>query len=181
MQCRALHEGAVSSRNHVSWRRNRVSVKCQCPRYLTGALPCRRRSARPADRPARPAMNRLRRPCSSPASFPGRCPARGEQFAEDGRNGSRLGGYLRQFGHLCHADGARPAVRRPAVHPSGGAPAGRNGPLSGRFRPSGRAGCAGPEGSGRFLPRVRDPVRTRLRNPPVSPVANKPQIWNPAT
>ena len=150
MQCRALHEGAVSSRNHVSWRRNRVSVKCQCPRYLTGALPCRRRSARPA-------MNRLRRPCSSPASFPGRCPARGEQFAEDGRNGSRLSGHLRQFGQLCHADGARPAVRRPAVHPSGGAPAGRNGPLSGRFRPSGRAGCAGPEGFRAVLAPGRGP------------------------
>ena len=166
-----LHEGAVSSRNHVSWRRNRVSVKCQCPRYLTGALPCRRRSARPADRPARPAMNRLRRPCSSPASFPGRCPARGEQFAEDGRNGSRLSGHLRQFGQLCHADGARPAVRRPA----------------GTARLA--AGFALPEGpdapvrrgSGRFLPLAGDPVRARLRNPPVSPVANKPQIWNPAT
>ena len=128
MQCRARHEGAVSSRNHVSCRRNRASVKCQCPRYLTGALPCRRRSARPADRPARPAMNRLRRPCSSPAAFPGRCPARGEPFAEDGRNGSRLSGHLRQFGQLCHADGARPAVRRPA----------------GTARSS--AGCALPEG-----------------------------------
>lgn len=160
-----LHEGAVSSRNHVSWRRNRVSVKCQCPRYLTGALPCRRRSARPADRPARPAMNRLRRPCSSPASFPGRCPARGEQFAEDGRDGSRLSGHLRQFGQLCHADGARPAVR-PSARPE---------------RPAPRQDAPVRRGSGRFLPLAGDPVRARLRNPPVSPVANKPQIWNPAT
>ena len=136
MQCRALHEGAVSSRNHVSWRRNRVSVKCQCPRYLTGALPCRRRSARPADRPARPAMNRLGRPCSSPAAFPGRCPARGEQFAEDGRNGSRLSGHLRQFGQLCHADGARPAVR-PSARPERPAPR-QDAPFrKGRMRRSG--------------------------------------------
>lgn len=156
MQCRALHEGAVSSRNHVSWRRNRVSVKCQCPRYLTGALPCRRRSARPADRPARPAMNRPRRPCSSPAAFPGRCPARCEQFAEDGRNGSRLGGYLRQFGHLCHADGARPALQRPPFRRCA-RPPGRNGPLLGRMRPSGRAGCAGPEGFRTVLAPGRGP------------------------
>lgn len=145
MQCGARHEGAVSSRNHVSWRRNRPSVKCQCPRYLTGALPCRRRGARPADRPARPAMNRLRRPCSSPAAFPGRCPARGEPFAEDGRNGSRLSGHLRQFGNLCHAVGARPALQRPPFRRCA-RPRGRNGPLSGRFRLSGWAECAGPEG-----------------------------------
>jgi hypothetical protein len=124
-----------------------------------------------------------------PAAFPGACPARGEPFAEDGRNGSRLSGHLRQFGNLCHADGGRPARRpsgtapgrrcaarpeRPALRPVAPLPKGTS-------RPSGRAGCAGPEGSGRFLPLVRDPVRARLRNPPVSPVANKPQIWNPAT
>lgn len=159
MQCGARHEGAVSSRNHVSWRRNRPSVKCQCPRYLTGALPCRRRGARPADRPARPAMNRLRRPCSSPAAFPGRCPARGEPFSEDGRNGSRLSGHLRQFGNLCHAVGARPALQRPPFRRCARPPvraAGTARLAAGFALPDGQNAPVR-RGSGRFLPLAGGP------------------------
>ena len=49
--------------------------------------------------------------------------------------------------------GNLPCRRRP----SGGAPAGRNGPLLGRMRPSGRAGCAGPEGFRAVLAPGRGP------------------------
>gem|GEM_PF-4126238 len=160
MQCRARHEGAVSSRNHVSWRRNRVSVKCQCPRYLTGALPCRRRK-RPSGGSARPSGDEQAPPrMFLPAAFPGTCPARGEPFAEDGRDGSRLSGHLRQFENLCHAGGesaraAAPVRRsarpeRPAHRPV--APF-----RKGTLRPSGRAGCAGPEGFRAVLAPGRGP------------------------
>ena len=119
MQCRALHEGAVSSRNHVSWRRNRVSVKCQCPRYLTGALPCRRRSARPADRPARPAMNRLRRRVPPRQHFQADVPHEVNHLPKMAAMGPGLAAIFGNSGTFAMPSAP---VRHCNVHPSGGAP-----------------------------------------------------------
>ena len=82
-----------------------------------------------------------------------------------------------------------------AVRPAGPAeaPAGSAGPAEVRpegpvapvrpvrLRPSGPSGCARPEGIRHLPAPTGGGVRGKMRNPPVSPVANKPQIWNPAT
>ncbi|SDL70135.1 hypothetical protein SAMN04487916_1132 [Arthrobacter sp. ov407] len=70
-----------------------------------------------------------------------------------------------------------PPGKAGSARPEGPVPPARKGPGP----PSGPAGCARPEG---FRPRSAPAggwVRAAMRNPRVSPVANKPQIWNPAT
>jgi hypothetical protein len=50
-----------------------------------------------------------------------------------------------------------------------------------RKEPPGPAGCTRPGRVPAHPAPAGRGVRAAMRNPPVSPVANKPQIWNPAT